>query len=176
MVRPPADSVTRRSSNAPSTRNAPPKTARRRAREIALQALYGWQLTRASLSEVLDQARALEGWDRADTALAETLMRGVIERCDELEAAVVPHLDRSLNALSPIERVILCISAFELLVQIDTPLKVIINEAIELAKSFGGTDGHRYINGVVEKLATVLRAREFEKAARARSAPAEGTA
>jgi len=137
------------------------KTARRRARGIALQALYAWQLAGG---DALAEARTLEGWEQCDQALAEDLIRGVTGRTAELEKRIAPVLDREFLRLSPVERAILCIGAFELAERADTPFKVVLNEAIELGKSFGGTDGHKYVNGVLEKLAAELRPQEFPRA------------
>jgi len=138
------------------------KTSRRRAREIALQALYAWQLAGGEAGETVEQAKTLEGWERCDAALAEALIRGVLERAQALEALISPCLDtRSFSELSPVERAILYIGAFELSIHVETPFKVVINEAIELGKSFGGTDGYRFVNGVLEKLADSLRPQEF---------------
>ena len=139
------------------------KTARRRSREFALQALYAWQITRATPREMVEQVRGYEGFERANAELVETLVRGVIDRAAELESLIGPHLDRSFASLSPVERAILYIGTFELCTQHQTPFKVIVNEAIELGKSFGGTDGHKFINGVLEKLAAGLRQGEFER-------------
>lgn len=145
------------------------KNARRRAREIALQALYAWQVGGGELADVLEQARALEGYARADRALAEELIRGVVERAGELEHLIAPYLaERRYAALSPVERVILCIAALELVEHVQTPFKVVLNEAIELGKSFGGAQGHRFVNGVLERLAAQLRPDEVARAGRAR--------
>lgn len=149
---------------APAPEPARKKTARRRSREFALQALYAWQLAHGSPSEIVEQVRGYEGFERADAALAETLVRGVAERAVELEGLIAPFLDRSFALLSPVERAILYIGTFELCAQHHTPFKVIVNEAIELGKSFGGTDGHKFVNGVLEKLAARLRPGEFERA------------
>ena len=152
-------------SSAPKTKvKTQAKTARRRSREFALQALYAWQIARGSPSEIVEQVRGYEGFERADAELAETLVRGVAERAAELEGLIAPFLDRSFASLSPVERAILYIGTFELCTQHHTPFKVIVNEAIELGKSFGGTDGHKFVNGVLEKLAASLRPAEFERA------------
>ncbi|MGD9951143.1 MAG: transcription antitermination factor NusB [Burkholderiales bacterium] len=133
------------------------KSARRRAREVALQALYAWQL---SGGDALEQVRAAEGFEHADRELAETLVRGVAARAPELEALIAPCLDREFRRLSPVERAILYIGAFELLEHGHTPFKVVVNEAVELGKSYGGTDGYRFVNGVLQRLAAGLRPQE----------------
>ncbi|MDH4173426.1 MAG: transcription antitermination factor NusB [Betaproteobacteria bacterium] len=130
------------------------KTARRRSREIALQALYAWQLGRG---DALEHLHAIDDDGRTDRALALALVRGVQARAPELEGLIVPCLDREFRRLSPVERAILYIGAFELQEHPETPFKVVINEAIELGKSFGGTGGHKFVNGVLEKLAAGLR-------------------
>ena len=135
-------------------------TARRRAREISLQALYAWKLAGG---DVLAQARTLEGWVRCDQDFASELIAEVVNRNDSLEKIIAPHLDRSLASLSPVERVILLIGACELSSRPETPFKVVLNEAIELGRSFGGTDGHKFVNGVLEKLALELRAGEIAR-------------
>jgi N utilization substance protein B len=135
-------------------------TARRRAREISLQALYAWKLAGG---DALAQAKTLEGWVRCDQNFAAELIVEVIKKNDFLEKIISPHLDRSLASLSPVERVILLIGAYELAQRSETPFKVVLNEAIELGKSFGGTDGHKFINGVLEKLALELRAEEIAR-------------
>ena len=134
------------------------KASRRRAREIALQALYAWQLAGA---DALAEARTLDGWERCDQSFAEELIRGVTSRAQELQQRIAPVLDRDFQRLSPVERAILCIGAYELAERAETPFKVVLNEAIELGKAFGGTDGHKYVNGVLEKLAAQLRPQEL---------------
>jgi N utilization substance protein B len=136
------------------------KTSKRQAREVALQALYAWQL---SGDDPLEQLKALEGYQEADQKLAEALVRGVRERASQLESVIAPHADREFGRLSPVERAILYIGAYELSAQPRTPFKVVLNEAIELGKSFGGTDGHKFVNGVLEKLARELRAEEMAR-------------
>jgi N utilization substance protein B len=141
------------------------KSSRRRAREVALQALYAWQLAGGASGEVLEHAKGLEGFERSDRALAEALVVGVLGRAAELEAMIAPILvGRTFDELSPVERAILYIGAFELATHPETPFKVVLNEAIELGKSFGGTEGHRFVNGVLEKLAACLRPAEVARA------------
>ncbi|MEK6245526.1 MAG: transcription antitermination factor NusB [Pseudomonadota bacterium] len=135
-------------------------SARRRAREISLQALYAWKLAGG---DALAQAKTLEGWVRCDQIFAAELIVEVIKKNDFLEKIISPHLDRSLASLSPVERVILLIGTYELAQRSETPFKVVLNEAIELGRSFGGTDGHKFVNGVLEKLALELRAEEIAR-------------
>lgn len=135
-------------------------TARRRAREIALQALYAWKLAGG---DALAEAKTLEGWVRCDQNFAAELIGEVVSKSASLEAMILPHLDRSLASLSPVERVVLLIGTYELSARVETPFKVVLNEAIELGRSFGGTDGHKFINGVMEKLALELRAGEIAR-------------
>jgi transcription antitermination protein NusB len=137
------------------------KTARRQSREIALQALYAWQL---SGGDPMDATRGLEGSDEGDRAFAEALVRGVRDRVAELKGLIVPHLDRDFARLSPVERSILYIGTFELVAHPETPFKVVVNEAVELGKSFGGSQGHRFVNGVLEKIAAGLRPDEVGRA------------
>jgi N utilization substance protein B len=136
------------------------KTNRRQAREIALQALYAWQL---SGDDPLAQARSLEGFEASDASFVESLLRGVVGRADELRALISPHLSREFGRLSPIERAILYIGTFELAAHPETPFKVVLNEAVELGKSFGATDGYRFVNGALEKIAAAIRPAEVAR-------------
>lgn len=137
------------------------KHARRQAREVALQALYAWQLSGA---DPLDEARSNESYER--TQFLEELLRGVHARAAELEALIKPHVERDFARLSPVERAILYIGAYELAHHPATPFKVVLNEAVELGKSFGGAEGYRFVNGVLEKIAQQLRPEEVAKARR----------
>jgi len=139
-------------------------SARRRAREIALQSLYAWKIQGGDAHE---HAHTLEGWDRCDQKFAAELISQVVGRNESLEQSITPFLDRSLASLSPVERVILLIGAYELSERPETPFKVVLNEAIELGKSFGGTDGHKFVNGVLEKLAVGLRPEEIARSRQA---------
>ena len=136
------------------------KNARRQSRELALQALYAWQI---SGGDPVVETRGLEGFDKEAHAFAESLVRGVRDRVDELQGHIVPHLEREFAKLSPVERSILYIGTLELLAHPETPFKVVINEAIELGKSFGGSQGHRFVNGVLEKIAMRLRPDEVAR-------------
>ena len=134
------------------------KHARRQAREVALQALYAWQL---SGGDPMEEARSLEEYQKSE--FLDELLRGVPSKAPELEQLITPHLDRAFGRLSPIERAILYIGAYELSAHPNTPFKVVLNEAVELGKSLGGTDGYRFVNGVLEKIAQALRPEEVAR-------------
>jgi N utilization substance protein B len=133
------------------------KSARRQSRELATQGLYQWLLSNASTGEIDAQLRGAQGYDKADRELLETILYGVIREHADLAAALTPNLDRPIEQLSPVERAVLLAATFELKHQIETPYRVIINEAVELTKTFGGSDGYKYVNGVLDKLAVKLR-------------------
>ncbi len=139
------------------------KSARRRSRELALQGLYAWQLSGEPADGLRSQLASSEEFRRADQAYFDRLLRGTIEQAAEIERELAPALDRKPEELSPVERGILLMAAFELRNSLDVPYKVVINEAVELAKSFGGTDGHKYVNGVLDRIAKVLRPSEAGK-------------
>jgi len=136
-------------------------TPRRRARELVLQGLYQRQLSRNDADAVRADLSTSQGYLRADQPYFAELWDGVTRENDALLASLSPHLDRPPAELSPIERSILVIGAWELAHRLEIPYKVVINEAVEIAKSFGGTDGHRYVNGVLDKLAANVRAPEI---------------
>lgn len=140
----------------------PPKSPRRRAREFALQGLYQWRVGGADEAAIEAHLPELEGYKKADQELCRTLVRGVLRLRESLEGQLAEALDRPFAELSPIEANILLMATYELTQFPETPYRVIINEAIELAKSFGGTDGHRYVNGVLDKMAARLRSTEVE--------------
>jgi transcription antitermination protein NusB len=144
-----------------------PKSARRRAREVALQGLYEWLISSAPPDAIDAHMREQEGFDKCDALHFDALLRGCIAEASEIDALLAHHLDRQTTRLSPVEHAVLMIGAYELRHCQDVPYKVAINEAVELAKSFGGTDGHKYVNGVLDKTATELRPDEVN-AARAR--------
>lgn len=133
------------------------KSPRRRAREFALQGLYQWQLSGSDVAAIEAHLAHAAGFEKKDRALFELLLKGVIAGAGELETLITAQIDRPYAELSPIERAILLLATFELKQHIEAPYKVIINEAIELAKSYGGTDGHKYVNGVLDKLAVLMR-------------------
>ena len=137
------------------------KSARRRSREFALQALYQWQLAGQSLNDIEQQYAHADGFAKADSHLFSVILSGVLKHAETLKEKLQPLLDRPWREVSPIEAAILLIGSFELANLPETPYRVIINEAIELAKSYGGTDGHKYINGILDKLAAIERAGEI---------------
>jgi len=144
------------------------KSTRRRSRELALQGLYEWLISRADAGVIDAHMREQEGFDKCDAAHFDALLHGGIAEAADLDAVLAKHVDRKTTELSPIEHGVLMIGAYELKHCVDIPYKVAINEAVELAKSFGGTDGHKYVNGVLDKAAAELRAVEVEAARSAR--------
>jgi N utilization substance protein B len=147
--------------NAAESRRYASKSPRHRARELALQGIYQWRITAGDKAKIEKQIHAEKNLGRYDKELFSRLLRGALSRHTELEGLLVPHLDRPLEELSPVEFAILLLGAFELAQQIEVPYKVVINEAVELAKTFGGSDGHKFVNGVLDKLAPQLRAAEM---------------
>ena len=137
------------------------RTPRHRAREFALQGLYQWLLSGEDAGVIDAHIRNAHGFDKADAEHFDILLHGSIRQVQELRAVITPMIDRSIELLSPIEHAVLLIGAFELKNHIEIPYKVVINEAVELTKSFGGIDGHKYVNGVLDKLAAALRATEI---------------
>ncbi len=145
---------------------------RRVSRERVLRALYQWLLSGGDYAGLLVQAEAHDPEETGDTTLPHQgflreLLEGVLNEASSLDVALVPHLDRPVAELSPVEHAILLIGAFELTHSLNVPYKVCINEAVELAKLYGGTDGHKFVNGVLDKLAKVTRQVEIEAAQRA---------
>jgi transcription antitermination protein NusB len=134
---------------------------RRRAREFVLQGLYQRQLSGNARDAIREQLAEAAGFAKADEAYFDTLWAGVTSEYDALVDRFSGNLDRRAAALSPIERAILVIGTWELSHRPEIPCRVVINEAIELAKSYGGTDGHKFVNGVLDKLAATLRADEM---------------
>lgn len=151
---------------APAKQRAQPKSARRRSREAALQGLYQWLLTGDELAVIDAHNREQDGFSKVDLKHYEALLAGCIHEAADLDAVLTKHVDRKTTELSPIEHAILLIGSFELKHCLDIPYKVAINEAVELAKSFGGTDGHKYVNGVLDRAAADLRPAEVNAARR----------
>jgi N utilization substance protein B len=136
------------------------RTPRHRAREFALQGLYQWLLNNEDAATVVNNIRAAHGFEKADADHFAALLYGAIKESVSLREAIAPLIDRGVAELSPIEHGVLLIGAYELKNNRDIPYRVVINEAVELTKSFGGIDGHKYVNGVLDKLAPKLRAEE----------------
>ena len=133
---------------------------RRRARELALQGVYQWLYTGAAPGVVLKNLSELEGFKEADSGFLEAEVKGAINEAQELRGHLEPLADRKWDEVSPVERAILLIGAWELVHNPEIPYRVTINEAIELGKRFGGTDGHKYVNGVLDRLAANVRPAE----------------
>jgi N utilization substance protein B len=140
--------------------SAPRRSTRRRSREFALQGLYQWQLAGKDPVMIAAELAEGEGFGKSDVAYFRALLNGAIANASELESQMAPFLDREVSELSPIERGILLLGGYELMRELEVPYRVVINEAVELAKVYGGTDGHKYVNGVLDKLA--MRLREIE--------------
>jgi N utilization substance protein B len=133
------------------------RTPRHRAREFALQGLYQWLLNNEPAATVVKHIRTAHGFEKADGEYFTELLNGTIAQSVELRETLTPTVDRPITELSPIEHAVLLLGAWELKNKIEIPYRVVINEAVELAKSFGGIDGHKYVNGVLDRLAGQLR-------------------
>lgn len=134
---------------------------RRKARHYGMQALYQWYMAEAPLNVIEAEFRTDYDFSHVDSDYFQALLHEIPARVDELEAVFTPLLDRKLEELDPIERTLLRMGTWELGSRIDVPYKVAINEAVSLAKKFGATDSHKYINGVLDKLARELRQVEW---------------
>jgi N utilization substance protein B len=153
---------------APAAKRPAAKSARRRAREVALQGLYQWLLSKADGADIEAHLQEEEGFDKLDRVHLDALLHGCIREAGEIDALLARHVDRKTAHLSPVEHAVLMIGTYELKHCLDVPYRVAINEGVELAKSFGGTDGHKYVNGVLDKAAAELRADEVAAARAAR--------
>ena len=134
--------------------------ARREARTLAMQALYSWHIAGQPLNEIEAQFRVDNDFSKVDGAYFHEILHGVPRQKTELDEAFTPLLDRPLEEIDPVELAILRLSTYELMKRIDVPYRVVINEGIELAKVYGATDGHKFVNGVLDKLAPQLRSAE----------------
>jgi N utilization substance protein B len=135
--------------------------ARRLAREFALQAVYSWQMTKNAVEKIELSMVAENNMQKVDTEYFLELLRGVVKDYAELDKKIKPYLGRLPEELDPVEKAILRIACYELIARIDVPYKVVINEAIELAKSFGAEESHKFINGVLDKAIKTLRKDEL---------------
>jgi N utilization substance protein B len=163
---PKADAAAEAGASKPAKKRAPPKSARRRSREIAMQGLYRWLLAGGESKAADADVRDMDGFDKADRAHFDALLHGVVEQAVAIDAVLAKHVDRKTSLLSPVEHAILMIGVYELTNCMDVPYRVAINEGVELAKTFGGTDGHKYVNGVLDKCAAELRPNEARPAGR----------
>lgn len=137
--------------------------ARAQARLCVMQALYQWQLTGQEFAEIREQFQGRDEFSGADVEYFDQLLQGVIERRDELAGIIAEYADRPWEQLDPIERAILLQGMFELVVRLDVPYRVVVNEAVELSKKFGATDGYKYINALLDKAARDRRTAERER-------------
>ncbi|NDU85119.1 MAG: transcription antitermination factor NusB [Ferrovum sp.] len=136
------------------------KSARRRSRELVVQGLYQWQVGGQDCSAIIGHLATQPNFLQADQAFFSRLLEGVMESATTLDDNLRSLLDRPLAQISPVERAILWLAAYELIHFPETPFRVIVNEAIDLAKRYGATDGHKYINGVLDRLASRERPHE----------------
>ena len=141
-------------------RKKPPLARRRKARQLILQALYQWLLTDSELPDISKQFHE-QNQGKIDWEFFDEVLPGVLKSVEALDKHLHPLLDRKLEALDPIEKALLYLGTYELANRIDVPYRVVINECVELAKMFGATESHKYINGVLDKLAPELRAAEY---------------
>lgn len=142
-----------------------PAHARKRARRLALQALYQWQLSGLDLNKIEQQFIQEQDMRRADVEYFSELLHKVPACLDELDKELLPYLDRSVEEVDPIERALLRLGAYELKFKMEVPYKVVINEGVNLAKTFGSADSHKFINGILDKVAKQLRAVELKTGA-----------
>jgi N utilization substance protein B len=134
--------------------------AKRKARRFAVQGLYEWHMTRNPVHEIEARTRAENAMHKVDIGYYHQLLTGVINHVDALDALLQPVLDREIAVLDGVELAILRLGVFELRDRLEVPYRVVIDEAIELAKHFGATDSHKFVNGVLDKLAKTLRSAE----------------
>src|SRR5690606_14689375 len=137
---------------------------RARARRRALQAIYAWQISGGNAQQVIAQFAHEQAHEIADLEYFESLVRGVLGERAGLDAALAPHLDREVEEVDAIERAVLRLSAYELLHRPDVPYRVVLNEAIEIAKRFGSEHGHTFVNGVLDRASAQWRATEVQAA------------
>lgn len=133
---------------------------RRKARELAVQAIYSWQMSNNAIADIEANFLIDNAARRFDTLYFQELLRGVVRNVGEIDASITPYVDRPLDGVDHVEKAILRVAIYELMKCLDVPYKVVINEAIELAKSFATDDSHKFINGVLDKAVKVLRPQE----------------
>lgn len=145
------------------TKKAKSSQNRRKSRELALKAVYRGLLNQTDLRQVFRDMLEDPEYKKADEAYFKQLLQGVVEHEVALDERIAKFIDREVSALSPVEHAILLISGYELIYDVSIPYRVAINEGVELAKVYGGTDGHKYINGVLDKLAASARPNEVKR-------------
>jgi N utilization substance protein B len=131
--------------------------ARRKARELAVQGLYAWQMSGNPIEQIELSIATTNNMQKVDMEYFQALLRGVAKRTEELDKAIKPYLGRLPEELDPVEKAILRLATLELVERFDTPYKVVINESIELAKTFGAEESHKFVNGVLDKAVKTLR-------------------
>ncbi len=136
---------------------------RRKSRELVLKAVYRGMINASELNQIIADAKEDPDYVKADEAYFKHLLEGVTAKVSELDSQVAVFIDRKIEELSPVEHAILRISSFELMFDMTIPYRVAINEGVELAKLYGGADGHKYINGVLDKVAAAARPQEFRR-------------
>ena len=139
--------------------------ARHKARRLATQALYAWQMSGQDLVDLDEQIRLDHDMSKVDQEYFDELLHKIPANIQELDAHIIPLLDRDLDKVDPIERAILRLGAYEMVFRLDVPYRVVINEGVELAKTFGAEDGHKFVNGILDGVARKLRAVEIKAAA-----------
>ncbi len=154
------------SADKPSRAAGTGRGSRQISRELVLRALYERLSAGTDFPGLVSFAEESREYAEANTGFFRELLEGVLKQMSALDTALEPHLDRPVSELSPVEHAALLIGAYELSFSLNVPYKVCINEAVNLAKSYGGTDGHKFVNGVLDKLARVARAVELEAAGR----------
>jgi N utilization substance protein B len=136
---------------------------RRKSRELALKGIYQGLMNQSELRKIIRDMADDVDFHRADEAFFRQLIEGVAEHMSDLEQRIAVYVDRAVAELSPVEHAILCLSAYELIYDLSIPYRVAINEGVELAKIYGGIDGHKYVNGVLDKLAAEARPHEVNQ-------------
>jgi transcription antitermination protein NusB len=146
--------------NKPVAKVAKSGKNRRKSRELALKGIYQGLMNQSEVRKIIRDMADDVDFHRADEAYFRQLIEGVAEHMSDIEQRIGVYVDRAVAELSPIEHAILCLSAYELIYDLSIPYRVAINEGVELAKIYGGTDGHKYVNGVLDKLASEVRPNE----------------
>ena len=146
-----------------SAKKRKPSRNRHKSRELALKAIYRCMINESDIKQVFLDMKDDPDYNKADEDYFRVLLNGVFEQQETLDAQITTFIDRALDELSPIEHAILRVSSYELLFDMSIPYRVVINEGVELAKTFGGAEGHKYINGVLDKVAASARPQEFRK-------------